>query len=146
MHISDWSSDVCSSDLRDPPVTQVKHTFTRIRAEGTASVQDRAIAEEVPIAIEMGGLGYAVLMATPADLEDLAYGFTWSERLIDRSDQITFVDQHVTQDGVILRVGLSADVLPRIHDRVRHRPSESSCGLCGQLGRASVREKVCMYV
>src|SRR3546814_17898693 len=78
MHISDWSSDVCSSDLRDPPVTQVKHTFTRIRAEGTASVQDRAIAEEVPIAIEMGGLGYAVLMATPADLDDLAYGFTWS--------------------------------------------------------------------
>src|SRR3546814_10925154 len=79
----------------------------------------------------MGGLGYAVLMATPADLEDLAYGFTWSERLIDRSDQITFVDQHVTQDGVILRVGLSAAVLPRIHDRVRHRTSESSCGLCG---------------
>src|SRR3546814_14287721 len=26
---------------------------------------------------------------------------------------------------------LSADVLPRIHDRVRHRTSESSCGLCG---------------
>src|SRR3546814_12949377 len=113
----------------------------------------------------MGGLGYAVLMATPADLEDLAYGFTWSERLIDRSDQITFVDQHVTQDGVILRVGLSADVLPRIHDRVRHRTSESSCGLCGlenleqamrplqvlpdtwpQIGRASGRESVCQSV
>lgn len=106
-------------------------TFDRIAANGAQSIRSRTIAEEVPVAIEPGGIGYAVLMATADDLEDLAYGFAWSERLIDRADQIEGVDGHRTEDGIILRFGLSVDVLPRIHDRVRHRTSESSCGLCG---------------
>jgi FdhD protein len=106
-------------------------TFDRINANGTLSVQSRPIADEVPVAVEPGGIGYAVLMATADDLEDLAYGFAWSERLIDRPDQIESVQSHRTPDGVILRICLSSDVLSRIHDRVRHRTSESSCGLCG---------------
>lgn len=105
--------------------------FDRIDASGGASVRSRPVAEEVPIAIELGGIGYAVLMATAEDLEDLAYGFAWSERLIDRPDQIRDVHAHAVSEGVILRIGLAAEVLPRIHDRVRHRTSESSCGLCG---------------
>lgn len=105
--------------------------FHRIEASGAVSVHPRTIAQEVPIAIEPGGVGYAVLMATPENLEDFAYGFAWSERLIDRPDQIDGVISHSTDDGIILRLGLAVDVLARVHDRVRHRASESSCGLCG---------------
>lgn len=105
--------------------------FDRIDADGRRSTHSRAIAEEVPIAIEPGGIGYAVLMATADHLEDLAYGFAASERLIDHPGQIESIQSHRTPDGVILRMGLALEVLPRIHDRVRHRTSESSCGLCG---------------
>lgn len=105
--------------------------FTLLEAGGLQSVQQRMVAEEVPVAIELNGIGYAVLMATAQDLEDLAYGFAWSERLIDTPDQIEHVDIHHALDGVILRIGLSRAILSRVHDRVRHRPSESSCGLCG---------------
>lgn len=83
------------------------------------------------MALEFNGIGYAVLMATPADLHDLAVGFSLSERLIDRAQDILDVDEHRTGDGVVVRVTLAAAVTGRVVDRVRHRASDSSCGLCG---------------
>ena len=53
-----------------------------LRPDGSASPGTRMIAVEAPVAIEVDGLGYAVLMATPADLDDLAYGFALAERLV----------------------------------------------------------------
>jgi FdhD protein len=105
--------------------------FDLIGAGGDHSRCIRAVAEEMPIAIELNGFGYAVLMATSDHLEDLAYGFALSERLIERADQIDYVAIHRSEQGIILRIGLIAAVTERIHDRIRHRTSESSCGLCG---------------
>ena len=85
----------------------------------------------MPVAIEINGIGYAVLMATPEALDDLAYGFVLAERLIDGADDVIDVDVHPTERGHIVRVTLVARVADRIGDRVRHRVSESSCGLCG---------------
>ena len=85
----------------------------------------------MPVAIEINGIGYAVLMATPDALDDLAYGFVLAERLIDRADDVLDVDTHATDRGSIVRLTLGARVADRIGERVRHRVSESSCGLCG---------------
>lgn len=109
----------------------VQLSFTRIAPDGTAKPIERAIAEEMPIAIECNGIGYAVLMATPVALADLGYGFALAERLIDRADDVVDVDTHPTDRGVILRLTLADRVADRIVERVRHRVSESSCGLCG---------------
>ncbi|ATY34373.1 formate dehydrogenase accessory sulfurtransferase FdhD [Sphingomonas psychrotolerans] len=91
----------------------------------------RAIPEEVPVAIECNGLGYAVLMATPSDLLDLGYGFALTERLIDGADDMLDAEVHAVERGMLLRLTLSARVAERLHDRVRHRTADSSCGLCG---------------
>ena len=105
--------------------------FRRIDADGGAQAIQRAVARELPVAIEFNGIGYAVLMATPADLIDLAYGFALAERLIDRAADVVDAEQHETPQGIILRVQLSPGCAPRIADRVRHRTTESACGLCG---------------
>ena len=91
----------------------------------------RAIALEVPVAVEINGFGYAVLMATPEALEDLAYGFALSERLIETAAQVEGVAVHHADGGAVLRLQLAPECAHLIHDRVRHRTSESSCGLCG---------------
>jgi FdhD protein len=91
----------------------------------------RALAEERPIAFEINGIGYAVLMATPADLEDLAYGFALTERLIDTAADILDIVTHDADLGTIVRITLAAHLADRILDRVRHRTSDASCGLCG---------------
>ncbi|NML05415.1 formate dehydrogenase accessory sulfurtransferase FdhD [Sphingomonas sp. G-3-2-10] len=99
--------------------------FTRIGAKGDAVPVTRALAAEVPVAIEVNGIGYAVMMATPADLEDFAYGFIASERL----GEVIEAETHDTGRGVILRVTLASS--DAVIERVRHRTSDSSCGLCG---------------
>jgi FdhD protein len=72
-----------------------------------------------------------VMMATPVDLTDFAYGFCLSERLIASATDIVDVDTHSAERGIILRVTLVPERLDRVVERVRHRVSESSCGLCG---------------
>lgn len=91
----------------------------------------RDLAEEVPIALEFNGLGYAVLMATPADVEDLATGFLLSERLLQVGDAMVDIDCYRTDKGMIVRANLPPERSRALFDRVRHRTSESSCGLCG---------------
>lgn len=92
---------------------------------------ERAILKETPIAIEYNGIGYAVMMATPIDLEDFATGFSLSEGLIDAPHQILSIERKSTAQGWILRVQLPSDKVQKVIERARQRVSESSCGLCG---------------
>jgi len=100
-------------------------------ATGEASRIERPVAIERPCAIELNGLGYAVMMLTPADLTDFAYGFCLSERLIDGAGDIKAVREIDQPDGTLLRITTRPALRDRVADRVRHRVSDSSCGLCG---------------
>ncbi|MPT49353.1 MAG: formate dehydrogenase accessory sulfurtransferase FdhD [Sphingobium sp.] len=108
-----------------------KLTFNRLTPDGCEQVVERPLAEEVPIAVEFNGIGYAVLMATPDHIDDLLLGFALAERLIGPGDAAFAVEAHRTEQGVIARANLSVDRVDSLFDRVRHRASESSCGLCG---------------
>ncbi|MBB6427483.1 FdhD protein [Sphingopyxis sp. JAI128] len=91
----------------------------------------RSIAVEAPVSVEVGGIGYAVMMATPADLEDYAVGFALGEGLIEAPGQIGRVDIHPVEGGWALRIWLPPERNAIALDRARKRVSESSCGLCG---------------
>jgi FdhD protein len=91
----------------------------------------RALAVETPVAISFLGIGYAVMMATPADLEDFGVGFAHSERLIDRCDQVTDIAIQQEVRGLLLNLELVRECEKAVLRRVRHRVGESSCGLCG---------------
>lgn len=105
--------------------------FLRHDTDGGFIPIERPLAVEMPIAIEIDGIGYAVMMATPDALDDFATGFCLSERLIDEAAQLLAVEPHETERGVLLRLALAEPVRERVMERVRHRISESSCGLCG---------------
>lgn len=105
--------------------------FRSITPVGDARQIERAVAAERPVAIEFNGIGYAVMMATPADLRDFATGFALSERLIAGAGELRHFEVLSEPQGELLRITLDARCVPALHDRVRHRVSESSCGLCG---------------
>jgi len=109
----------------------VPASFIRLTPDGSRIAITRDLAVETPIAVEINGLGYAVMMATPSDLVDFAYGFCLSERLIEAPGDLVDVDTHDAEQGVILRITLLPERQERVVERVRHRVSESSCGLCG---------------
>lgn len=90
------------------------------------------IPVEAPIAIEINGVAYAVMMATPCDLEDFVTGFLLAEGLAS-ADEIGVIALHAVEsgDGAVARVNLPAHRLEPIMDRVRRRLGDSACGLCG---------------
>lgn len=93
---------------------------------------DRPLVEEAPIAIEINGIGYAVMMATPADLTDYALGFCLAEQLIGSRAQFVSADAcEVPGGGWMLRVLIDAPSAAPLIDRARLRLAEGSCGLCG---------------
>lgn len=94
-------------------------------------VGERVVAVETPVAVSFLGIGYAVMMATPADLEDFAVGFAVSERIVESADQITDIAIAREERGLLLNIEVVPERQDAVLQRVRHRASESSCGLCG---------------
>ena len=105
--------------------------FERHGRDRSFALLDRPIAVETPIAIEIDGIAYAVMMATPADLDDFVTGFLLSEGLLVRTSDISSTDFSVVERGIICRVRRTAADPAGILDRVRHRTTDSGCGLCG---------------
>lgn len=92
---------------------------------------DRAVPIEVPIALEYCGLGYAVMMASPDNLEDFILGHAVAEGLVQTAADVTEVDVAPVQGGWIVRAQLPEAAREAIFARARTRVSDSSCGLCG---------------
>ena len=116
-----------------PPEAARPHRFAEHFADGRpAAPRERQLVIEAPVAIEINGLGYAVMMATPADFADYALGFCLSEQFVSTPGQIVSVDAaQVPNGGWMLRIQLAADDAAPLIERARLRLSEGSCGLCG---------------
>ncbi len=92
---------------------------------------ERPLAEETAIGICYDSEPYAVLMATPADLEDLAVGFTLTEQIAGRAD-IADIRLGEHPDGIVVDVLLTPDGRRKAGAlRRRNLEGRSSCGLCG---------------
>jgi FdhD protein len=86
---------------------------------------------EAPVALEFNGLSYAVMMATPRDLEDFTLGFALTEGLAKMPADLADIGVAEVEQGWIVRAALTGLGLEQLTDRVRARVAESSCGLCG---------------
>src|SRR6266571_2195547 len=58
------------------------------------------VADEVPVALQYNGISHAVMLATPLDLEDFAYGFSLGEGLVDRAGDVHDVEVEPTEQGI----------------------------------------------
>lgn len=98
---------------------------------GGGSMGVRQAPEESAVALVYGGTTQAVLMATPADLEDLAVGFSLTEGIIDSLQAITDLDVVPQADGFELRMWLEDRVSAAFVARRRSTLGPTGCGLCG---------------
>ena len=60
------------------------HHLHRINGGGIREADDM-LAEEAPVALVYNGIAHVVLMATPADLPELALGFSLSEVILQQA-------------------------------------------------------------
>jgi FdhD protein len=91
------------------------------------------VAEETPIAFRYNGFAYAVMMATPDDLEDFAIGFSVSEGIIAATAELPDVSLLSCGDGITIEMSLRGEDLHRYLStrRIRRLQGHTSCGLCG---------------
>lgn len=90
------------------------------------------------MALEFNGLSYAVMMATPRELEDFAIGFALSEGLAASAADVSDLAVAEVEQGWIVRAQLAGLGIDKLTERVRARVAESSCGLCGMENLAEV--------
>lgn len=91
----------------------------------------RAVPEETALAITYNGGTYAVMMGTPQDYRDFAYGFSLSEGVVGSIDEIESFEAVEFDDGVELRMWLASAKAESISARRRQIAGPTGCGLCG---------------
>ncbi|HUI21369.1 MAG TPA: formate dehydrogenase accessory sulfurtransferase FdhD [Methylocella sp.] len=111
-----------------PPSQSVSCTAWR-RGEASAAV--RTVPEETAIAFTFNGSTHAVMMATPADLEDFAVGFALTEGLIEAPSEIASLEILPTPLGIELRIWLPEARAKTYAARRRSMAGPTGCGLCG---------------
>jgi FdhD protein len=91
----------------------------------------RSIPSEVPVNLVYGGIPFAVMMASPSDLNDFALGFSLTEGVIQAPDDIRGIRIETEEKGLRVTVDLAPG---RLHDHLARRrvlSGRTGCGLCG---------------
>ncbi|WP_297322656.1 formate dehydrogenase accessory sulfurtransferase FdhD [uncultured Bartonella sp.] len=91
----------------------------------------KIVAEETPVALSYDGTTQAVLMASPDDLEDFAYGFSLTEEFILDPGEIENIDIVALPRGIDVQISLCADRREAFRKRRRAMTGPVGCGLCG---------------
>jgi len=105
---------------------------TGVRIEdGCAESVLETLADETPVALAYNLAPHAVMMATPADLEDFAVGFSVTEGIVRQPSDITRVTVIRHSRGVELQMEIPVTLAAEAAARSRRLSGRTGCGICG---------------
>ncbi|MFD1198809.1 formate dehydrogenase accessory sulfurtransferase FdhD [Brucella gallinifaecis] len=115
--------------MRIPKISQ--NLPRLVRRETGFYGSSREVPEEVPVAMSYNGTTHAVMMATPADLEDFAVGFSLTESIISNISEIEDLNIEVFEKGIDVQMRLTEQPGETLVTRRRFMAGPVGCGLCG---------------
>lgn len=89
------------------------------------------VAEECPVALLYHNVSHVVMLASPADLEDLGVGFTLSEGIVSSPSEIRGVELIRHEDSLAVHLQIAAERFSALLRRQRNLTGRTGCGLCG---------------
>jgi FdhD protein len=89
------------------------------------------VPEEVPIAILFNSQPYAVMMATPSDLDDFAVGFALAEGIAAHASHVKGVLTLPSEEGFAVDLAIDEQHINRGRMVKRSLEGRVGCGLCG---------------
>jgi FdhD protein len=111
-----------------PPIVTVPR---RLVTHDNISESTRTIPEETAVAFTYGNATFAVMMATPQDIEDFAFGFSLTEGIIETPSEITSIELVSLDQGIEARMTLATKRDDQLLSRRRRIAGPAGCGLCG---------------
>lgn len=112
-------------------IVEVSRPVTPFKVGAVTGPTERCVPEEEPVAIVCNGTTVAVMMATPADLEDFAVGFVLSERIVSHRDEIRSLEIVIHDAGIEARLWIVEERARAMIGRRRVMAGPTGCGLCG---------------
>jgi FdhD protein len=110
-------------------------------SQGEVTHKTDQVAEEMPVALVYHGVPHVVMLATPADLEDFAVGFTLSEGLVASPDEIRSVEVTRGEEATDVKVTVAWERFSALLQRRRNLTGRTGCGLCGaETAEDAIRE------
>ena len=123
-------NDAFKPNVPKPQAVMGDYKLQRWDGVEAIAATDR-VAEEVPVAFVYNGLAHAVMMASPADLEDFALGFSLSEAILAAPSELLRIDVVPLDEGVLLRLVIAPERCAPLEEQRRHLAGRTGCGLCG---------------
>ena len=102
----------------------------RMHAGVLTRVEDM-VADEAPVALVYNGISHAVMMATPAELEEFALGFSLSEGIIARAADCYGIEVEESDEGIAVHLEIAGAAFMALKERRRSMAGRTGCGLCG---------------
>lgn len=103
---------------------------SRYRA-GSSLAESDHVAVECPIALEYNGISHAVMLASPSDVEDFALGFSLSEGVISKPQDLFDLEIRPADAGLVVSLSIAAQQFDRLKTRRRSLTGRTGCGICG---------------
>jgi FdhD protein len=98
---------------------------------GTLQPVTWQLPEETPVALQINSEPYTVMMATPADLRDFAFGFLIGEGILKNPADVQGVLVMPGEDGITVDVAVPETALEISRLARRSVEGRTGCGLCG---------------
>ncbi len=124
-------------DLPDPALTLPPALVETVVHEARGTRLD-TVPEEVPVALAYNGISHAVMLASPADLEDFGLGFSLSEGILAAASELYDLELETGAAGVTIQMRIAADRFAALKSRRRALAGRTGCGLCGVESLAQV--------
>ncbi len=99
--------------------------------DGTLTRSEDVLAVEMPVALEYNGISHVVMLASPADLEDFALGFSLTEGIIASPAECYGVEVEQRPDGRLVHIEITSERFAKLKERRRNLAGRTGCGLCG---------------
>ena len=124
-----------------PALTVSSQVAVERWSNGVLATTTDLVAEEVPVALVYHDVPHVVMLATPADLEDYGVGFTLSEGLVARMDEIRGVEVTRGAGAADVRISVAWERFTQLLQRRRNLAGRTGCGLCGaETAEDAIRE------
>lgn len=89
------------------------------------------VAEEWPVSLVFNGISHAVMMTTPADLEEFALGFALSEGIVASPAEVFDIEVEHHADGAEVKLDIAQPAFLKLKEHRRSLVGRTGCGVCG---------------